>query len=564
MKPQQLLLWLVVLLGSPLSAPAEDSPRADDGTKRPPDASALRPGAKVEGKLAAQAVRMFALETSAGDYVHGRLDGDRMRLTLLRGDAGRERVLVAKGGQRQEFMFVAGDQPPYSLEIHAESEGPYAITIDSIVPPSAQIKPAEVLESPRLRRLQQSLAAGGTTDEFWREARRGRGPLIERDGVQPPLADGTSLVTFLWRGAKTGVRLFGAPSNDHDDLKRLAASDVWYGSYRVPNAARIAYKLAPDVPELDASFMVRRRAILATAQRDPLNPHSVPARDLPDKYAGESLLELPEALPSRWLEHRPAVPAGTVERLRMRSPILDNTRDVFVYRPAGYRPGATGNALLFLFDGDRYVDDVGAPTILDNLITDGAIPPTAAVFIGNPGGESRSAELPPNPKFARFLAEELMPWARGRDVHAPAASTVVAGASYGGLAAAYAGWMHPDLFGNVLSQSGSFWWSPGASPGADAPEDEPEWLTRQIVDSSPRPVRFYLEAGRFEVGHRGSAGILETTRHLRDVLRAKGYVVHHSEPAGAHGFAYWHYTLPDGLIALLGKQASSVRDTKSP
>jgi enterochelin esterase-like enzyme len=40
----------------------------------------------------------------------------------------------------------------------------------------------------------------------------------------------------------------------------------------------------------------------------------------------------------------------------------------------------------------------------------------------------------------------------------------VAGSSFGGLAAAYTALTMPERFGNVLSQSGSYWWWPGYRP----------------------------------------------------------------------------------------------------
>ncbi len=530
---------------------------AEDDLQKP-----LKQGDVTQGTLKASEARAVKIETPPGSYVRGRFDGRNLRVTLLDDSGKPERVLIAHGGIRQEFQFMADGRSTCRLELRpvGESEESYSLEVESVVPPSAQKAPRVVLESPRLRTLQETLADGGTTDAFWDEVKqRNRGPLVERDGAEPPLEPGTSLVTFLWRGAKRNVRLFGAPSNDHDEMKRLGDSDVWYGSYRVPDSARVTYKFAPDVPELDAPFMIRRRAILATAQRDPFNPLSVPPRELPDKYAGESLVELPGAIRQPWLDLRSEVKPGTVERRQIRSEVLGNVRDVYLYRPHGYVPGAGENALLVAFDGDRYVDQVEAPRALDNLIAARAIPPTAALFLANATAESRSVELPPNPKFVRFLADELIPWARRQNISATAGSTVVAGASYGGLAAAYAGWTRPDVFGKVFSQSGSFWWAPGAGPGGGNRQVEPEWLTRQIAESPLRPVRFYLEAGVFEVGQRGDAGILQTTRHLRDVLKARGYAVDHAEPAGAHGYDYWRYSFPDGLVALLGKQAAGAK-----
>lgn len=40
----------------------------------------------------------------------------------------------------------------------------------------------------------------------------------------------------------------------------------------------------------------------------------------------------------------------------------------------------------------------------------------------------------------------------------------------------------------------------------------------------------------------------------RDVLRTKGYEVNYTEYAGGHGHANWQATLPEELVALLGKR----------
>ena len=52
-------------------------------------------------------------------------------------------------------------------------------------------------------------------------------------------------------------------------------------------------------------------------------------------------------------------------------------------------------------------------------------------------------------------------------VRIPADRTVLAGSSYGGLAATTVAMRHPEVFGNVLSMSGSFWWSPPGTPEKD-------------------------------------------------------------------------------------------------
>ena len=44
---------------------------------------------------------------------------------------------------------------------------------------------------------------------------------------------------------------------------------------------------------------------------------------------------------------------------------------------------------------------------------------------------------------------------------------------------------------------------------------------------------------------------LMSNRHLRDVLRAKGYDVTYREVGGGHDFVHWRAMLADGLMTLL-------------
>ena len=84
---------------------------------------------------------------------------------------------------------------------------------------------------------------------------------------------------------------------------------------------------------------------------------------------------------------------------------------------------------------------------------------------------------------------------------------------------------------------------------------EPE----EVVDASAVPVRYYLTIGLLERGQAFSAdtvSMIHASRHVRDVLRAKGYDVTLREIAGGHDPYNWEATLPDALIALLGKVSS--------
>src|SRR5262249_11704210 len=186
---------------------------------------------------------------------------------------------------------------------------------------------------------------------------------------------------------------------------------------------------------------------------------------------------------------------------------------------------------------------IATPTILENLLADGRLAPMVAVLIDSP---DRSGVLPCSAPFAYFLVEDLLPWLREHyAVTSDPTQVVVAGSSYGGLAAAYAGFRHPEVFGNVLSQSGAFWWRLQET-------DEHGWLIRPFVGAERLPLRFYMDAGTCERGIRDPR-ILRYNRHLRDVLRAKGYPIAYAEFTGGHDYICWRGILIDGLMALVGR-----------
>ncbi len=154
-----------------------------------------------------------------------------------------------------------------------------------------------------------------------------------------------------------------------------------------------------------------------------------------------------------------------------------------------------------------------------------------------------------------FLYEELLPWIREQyPLSLDPREATIGGFSYGGLAAAYTALQRPDVFGNVLAQSGCFWWMPGYDDRLAAPEgSEYGWLIRQFVKAPRLPLRFHLDAGILETDNKPGgvhANILTANRHMRDVLEAKGYPVHYIEFSGGHDLVGWRGVLPEALSAL--------------
>jgi len=409
----------------------------------------------------------------------------------------------------------------------------------------------QTLVSPRITSLEQALTSGGTTalGTFWQEAIEHGMPLME------PIEgdDEHYLVTFVWRdgGGTQNVVVFAGPAGwDHpkdNQMIRLLDTDLWYRTYRVRANLRTIYLLSPDDPLSELGYgMVDFGTRLVP---DPLNPHQFVYRkdeEIPDdRDVVVSVVELPAAPPQPWIAPRPGVAQGQVEMYRLRSHILNNERRVWVYTPPGYTTSGEPYGLFLVFDGLAYLDAVPTSTILDNLVSK---PPLVAVLPDSLDQEIRSRELPCYEPFVAFLTQELLLWVHEHyHVSSDPARAVVGGSSFGGLAAAFAGLRASEHFGNVLSQSGSFWWD--RDPEDNIPQ---EWIIQQFIASPRLPLRFYLEVGLQEKW--GAVDMVPCNRHLRDVLTLKGYEVHYSEFSGGHDYICWRGSLADGLLRLVGNK----------
>jgi enterochelin esterase family protein len=273
-----------------------------------------------------------------------------------------------------------------------------------------------------------------------------------------------------------------------------------------------------------------------------------------------SLLELPSAAIDKWAIARAGVPRGTLLEPMVESVVLGEPRRVAVYRPTDEQTELTegrnghstdGLPVLVVFDGFLSRTVLKIPTTLDNLIADGKIPPLVALFVSSLDNHRRDEELRPGGSIMDFTVDELMPWARREwGISADPADRVVAGSSRGGLAAAHIALRHPDVFGAVISQSGSFWWP--------TPQDgEPEWLIREYASRPRVALRFYLDVGTCESmpGPGGAPSQLVVNRKMRDTLVERGYPVRYAEYAGGHDYINWRRTFADALIAIFDGRA---------
>lgn len=540
----------------------------------------------VARDIAGRKTDSFPLLLNDGDYTSALMKSEgKLNVTVLNPDRSIYRRFAAAGPDEQEFAFVAEGSGQYSIEITnaAEQSTKYTLVVKKLLSLSERLQPdawIDPFSSPRIEALRKQITQGNpSTENFWKQVTAEGTPLVEPFG-----SDGKyQLVTFLWRAKHETKNVlvlgsfnqWGGVSLDGPSMHRVGSSDVWYLTVKLPAGARFTYSLSPNDSMNNGPRAGERTA---TLQMDPLNPHRLNCPIGADKFRCASVAELPQASPQPWVL-KTEVPEGRVEKGSIKSNIQNVDRTFSIYLPPHYPSTGRPNALLVLFDGADYLSAEagdrtpwGAPTILNNLIAEGKIPPTVVVFVDNVSGR-RLLDMLADSKFADSIATELVPWVRSHyNVTKNPAETAVGGYSAGGFASAYAGLRHSEVFGNVMSQSGPFWWAPDHNGGICGPDcraagyvavpnssldttTEPNWMAQQFLASRKLPLRFYLEAGTFEQDPRGRGGnILETTRHLRDVLRAKGYSVTYKQFVGGHDGLSWRGDLAEALIALLGSR----------
>jgi enterochelin esterase-like enzyme len=243
------------------------------------------------------------------------------------------------------------------------------------------------------------------------------------------------------------------------------------------------------------------------------------------------------------------VPRGSLTRHRHTGALVYSGvgRGVQVYLPAG--GAAAGPLALMVFqDGSRYLGpEVGAATVLDNLIAAGDMPPCVGLFVepgetgpGLPvygGTGNRSIEYDSlGDAYARFLIEELLPaLTGGLDLWQQPQARALCGLSSGGICAFNAAWERPDYFGKVISHCGSFVNIRGGHQ-----------LPARVRESSPRPLRVFLQSGEHDLDILFGNWPL-ANRELASALDYRGYDYRLVMGQGGHSLAHGGALFADTL-----------------
>ncbi len=535
--------------------------------------AALSFGVPIERAVRSGEVHEYRFMAGAGDLISGTLtlpglaaivefvgnsgevirttygfEGDRapLRLGFVAPAAGIHRVRIKAFDRFDNGGQVAPGEP---VPVTGTATGLYTLRLETASVSARMQGPEppvrEDYSSRRLKRLSEDVKAGraDAVQAFWNEVAR-KGPLVEEITGNDRDAD----VTFLWRATydTRNVRLAGALYGNY--MSHLSGTDVWYKTVRLRRGTRLTYLISPND---------RPATQWATAQLDPLNPRKFPD-DPTYRFLSQSVLDMPSAPDEQWALRMPVrrgrIEERTVTSALLKNPQVSGEQQIWLYTPPGYQPTAGPYPLVVLLDGAAYVSNRfgNAPTTLDNLINDGRIRPAIVLFDPRNRGGGAAGRT----SYGEALVREIVPMLRASyPISTNPADTVIGGYSGGALAAAEIALSHSDVFGNVLSQSGAF-------RGRDPGDEEPNATVRKYLAVPRRPIRFYLETGLYDNVPGADLPLYEMlldetnlmgNRHLRDVLRAKGYDVTYREVGGGHDYVHWRAMLADGLMTLLGR-----------
>lgn len=327
-----------------------------------------------------------------------------------------------------------------------------------------------------------------------------------------PVIEGDATVHFVYRGDANDLALEGDLLGDHveEPMKRVDGTDLLYFTMKLEPDACVKYRFIKNFEKAIA---------------DTLNPRRVPT------IGGDySLLAMPKWNEAKHLSE-PAVgmERGRIDTLRFTSKIIEGSRRLDVYVPAGYDKSDARYPVAYVNWGELAKDWGKMPVSLDNLIGRN-VSPLIVVFIPQKPpqdlsefwGETQS-------KYVQMVAEELAPFIdqHYRTIPTPEARLNI-GPGFGGTSAFQTALKYPGVFGNVATQSMFL---------LTADENQ---LKSLVTDAQKQPLRIYMDWGSYD--YRSPIenwDIGKSNQHLAEFFRERGYTVTSLQVNEGFDFANW-------------------------
>ncbi|MDQ3766179.1 MAG: alpha/beta hydrolase-fold protein [Actinomycetota bacterium] len=303
---------------------------------------------------------------------------------------------------------------------------------------------------------------------------------------------------------------------------------TWILRWRRPPALRMEYKL--NLVHRDGG---------AESVCDPANPLRASG-----PFGDKSVLELPGCQRPDWLDADPPS-SGSVIETSVESAHLGGRVRVRLWRREGWNEPRS-LPLLVVHDGPEYEDHASLIVMLEHMTARSELPPMQAALLAP---LDRSEHYSPSTTYSRALIEEVLPQLERISPSPPGNRMRIGmGASLGALAMLHAHRLHPDVFGGLFLQSGSFF--------SERLDDQESWLGRfgditrfmnevRADTTWTYPMKIEMTCGSVEEN-------LVNNRATEAALGAQGYEVALHEHPDAHNWVSWRDTFDPFLVDFLG------------
>jgi enterochelin esterase-like enzyme len=338
-----------------------------------------------------------------------------------------------------------------------------------------------------------------------------------------PVVEGSRCTFAAWVEADEVFlrhRVVGLP--DNLPLRRVENTNFWFVVVEIPEDSRVEYQF-----EL-------RRGEHWERFNDPHNPRTArsPMGDSSVCYGVD--YRVPD-----WAVHDEESRPGELVELQLRSVAQRRDNRVTVYLPARFRRSAR-YPLLVVHDGGDYLEYSSMKTVLDNLIHRLDMAETVVAFT-YPG--DRLQEYPNSGPHARWIAGELVPELEQRfPLIAQPSGRALMGSSFGGVATLSTAVRHPDTFGALLMQSGSFVFTDIGDDHGGGPAFDPvvKFINRYRAKPTRVAERLFISCGMYEP-------LIVPNRSMLPVFAETGMTVNYVESRDGHNWESWRDRLRDGL-----------------
>ncbi|MGM0445636.1 MAG: alpha/beta hydrolase [Bacillota bacterium] len=351
-------------------------------------------------------------------------------------------------------------------------------------------------------------------------------PLIEKD------KEGY-LITFIYlANSSKDISVIGSFPGfnlEKQKLNRVDNTNFWYKSFKINKPINFTYGFIKNSNQ--ESFNIN------DIVKDPHNNNSIEVHQSKDTILKLSTIEMVKDEEIDLYFNKEITNNIPIKNQTIKSKTLNEDRTYWVLENKNKNDY---DGLFYCTDGITYINDQKLIKVLNYLRKEQLIPNLLFVFINN---KDRKKELTVNKKFNGFLTGELYNKTnREYSLNNSNEHNIICGKSLGGLNALYTA-LTSDLFNNLISHSGTFYWNYKDNKDIN-------YLYNLLKESKKEFNNIYLDVGMLEnnINPEWKMSLIDVNKKVKKLLERKTNNLHFNIFNGGHDYFCWRKNLIKALL----------------